>query len=96
MKFIKIWEIKEEQLGEAIQKWGKYLEESKKTPEKFPTYVFPPHGIGKITKGISVMEADSDQQLINYILALSPPFKIKFEPLIDSEKAVTTYLESAE
>jgi hypothetical protein len=42
------------------------------------------------------MEADSDQQLINYILALSPPFKIKFEPLIDSEKAVTTYLESIE
>jgi hypothetical protein len=94
MKFVKIWEVSPEDMDEAVEKWGKYLEENKKTPEKYPTYVFPPHGIGKISKGISIMEADSEEKLINYILALSPPFKVKFEPLLDSEKAVGAYLET--
>jgi len=93
MKFVKFWEIPEEGMEEAIQKWQKYLEESKKTPEKYPTYVFPPHGQGTILKGVSVMEADNEEQLINYILALSPPFKIKFEPLLDSNKTIETYLK---
>ena len=94
MKFVKLWEVDPMNLDEAIDKWGKYLEESKKTPDKYPTYVFPPHGQGKISKGISVMEADSDEQLINYILALSPPFKIKFEPLLDSTKATEIFLKT--
>jgi hypothetical protein len=93
VKYIKFWELREEDLDEGIQVWGKYLEESKRTPEKYPTYVFPPHGLGKINKGISVMEADNEEQLINYIIALTPPFKIKFEPLLDSNKIVETFLK---
>ena len=94
MKFVKLWEVPEEDMDEAIKKWEKYLEESKKTPEKYPIYVFPPHGQGTILKGISIMEADSEEQLINYILALSPSFKIKFEPLLDSNKGIETYLKT--
>ena len=94
MKYAKFWEVPEEDMDEVIEKWGKYLEESKKAPEKYPKYIFQPHGFGTITKGISIMEADNEEQLINYILALSPPLKIKFIPLIDSSKAIETYLKT--
>ena len=94
MKYLKFYEIPAEDLDEVTEKWGKYLEESKKTPEKFPTYIFPPHGLGNAAKGVSIMEADNEEQLINYILALSPPLKIKFVPLIDSSKVMETYLKT--
>jgi len=93
MKYAKFWEFRPEDMDEAVVVWGNYLEESKRTPEKYPTYLYPPQGFGDITKGISIMEADTEEQLINYMLALSPPIKVKFLPLIDSTKVVETYLK---
>jgi len=94
MKIVKYWEVKLEDQDEAIDKWGKYLEKSAKTPEKYPTYIFPPHGVGQALKGISIMEADNEEQLINYLIELSPPLRCKFEPLIDSTKYIESYLKS--
>ena len=94
MKYVKFWELSQEDMDEGIEKWGKYIEKSKKTPEKYPTYVFPPHGLGQGSKGISIMEADNEDQLINYIIELSPPFKIKFAPLLDSTKYIETYMKA--
>jgi len=94
MKYVKFWEVPVEKRDEAIAKWGKYLETSKVAPEKYPRYIFPPHGVGEELVGISVMEADDEDQLINYLLELSPPFKIRFEPLIDSSKYVEFYLKT--
>lgn len=93
MKYAKFWEFRPEDMDEAVIVWGNYLEESKRTPEKYPTYLYPPHGFGDITKGISIMEADNEEQLINYMLALSPPIQIRFVPLVDSSKVVETYLK---
>ena len=93
MKYVKFWEFAIEDRDELIEKWGKYLEKSKKTPEKYPTYIFPPHGVGQLRKGVSIMEADNEEQLINYFLELSPPLKIKFEPLIDSAKFSEMYMK---
>src|SRR3990170_6373266 len=86
MKYVKFWEVSLEDQDEMIEKWGKYLETSKKAPERFPRYIFPPHGIGQALNGISIMEADNEEQLINYLIELSPPLKAKFEPLLDSTK----------
>ena len=94
MKYVKFWEVPIEDQDEVIEKWGKYLEESKKNPEKYPTYIFPPHGVGKMMNGISIMEVDNEEQLINYMIALSPPLKAKFVPLIDSTKYIETYMKS--
>jgi hypothetical protein len=94
VKYVKFFEVSIEDLDEMIEKWGKYLEKSKKTPEKYPTYVFPPHGLGKLSKGVSIIEADKEEQLINYMLELSPPLKIKFVPLIDSSKAMEIYMKT--
>jgi hypothetical protein len=70
------------------------LEEMKKAPEKYPKYIVPPHGIGEVCKGISILEADNEEQLINYILAVTPEFKIKFAPLIESSKAIELYMKT--
>ena len=93
MKYVKFWEVAIEDPDELIKKWGAYLEKAKKTPEKYPTYIVPPHGIGNAMKGISIMEADNEEQLINYLIELSPPLKIKFEPLIDSTKYMEIYMK---
>jgi hypothetical protein len=93
MKYAKFWEFRPEDMDEAIEVWGAYLEESKKTPEKYPTYLYPPHGFGDISKGVSIMEADNEEQLINYMVALAPSIKIKFVPLVDSSKIVEAYLK---
>lgn len=94
MKYVKFWEVAIEDWDEVAKKWGAYLEKSKKTPEKYPSYIFPPHGVGEALKGISIMEADTEDQLINYILELSSILKIKFVPLLDATKLMETYMKS--
>lgn len=94
MKYVKFWEVALADQDEAIEKWGKYLEKSKKTPEKYPRYVVPPHGVGEALKGISILEVDNEEQLINYLIELAPPLKAKFVPLIDSTKYIETYMKT--
>jgi hypothetical protein len=43
-------------------------------------------------KGISIMEIDNDEQLINYILELSPPLKADFKLLFDTAVYVPAYM----
>jgi hypothetical protein len=87
VKYVKFWDA-------AIVKWQQLLAAMEATPTKYPTYLFGPHGIGQTLKGISVLEAETEDQLINYILALSPEFNVKFEPLLDAQKTVASYLKS--
>lgn len=94
MKYVKFWEVAIEDQDEAIAKWGAYLEKSKKTPEEYPRYIVPPHGVGEVLKGISIMEADNEEQLINYVIELSPPLKCKFVPLLDATKYIETYMQT--
>ena len=96
MKFIKYWEVAEDSVDEVIEKWGKYLEKSAKTPEKYPRYILPPHIECETLKGVSIMEADNEEQLMNYIAELWPPLKIKFVPLLDSSEYIPIYLKTKE
>lgn len=68
LKYLKFWDVPDDKMDEAIQKGGDYLEKSEKTPEKYPRYIFPPHGMGKASGGVSIMEADNEEQLINYMV----------------------------
>lgn len=95
MKFIKYWEVSEESLDEGLVRWNKYLEKSAKTPERYPTYIFPPH-FEKTMKGISIMEAETEEQLLNYVAELWPPIKIKFVPLLASSEFIPKYLKAKE
>jgi len=96
VKIVKYYEFAVEDQDEMLEKWGKYLEKSAKTPEKYPTYIFGPSALakaGESFKGISIMEIDNEEQLINYLLELSPPLKAKFELLYDGGKYVQAYME---
>ena len=93
MKYAKFWEFRPEDMDEAVIVWGAYLEESKKTPEKYPTYLYPPHGFGNISKGVSIMEAGTEEQLINYMVALAPSIKIKFVPGVGGPRRADAHLK---
>ena len=80
-------------MDKAIVKWKKYLKERERTPEKFPKYIFPPHGAGEFSKGISIIEHDNDEQLLNHITFLWPEIKVKCEPAIDLSKGIESYLQ---
>jgi len=81
-------------IDEAIVKWEKYLKERERTPEKFPKYIFPPHWAGEFGKGISIIEYDTDDQLLNHIVFLWPEIRVKLEPALDLDKGIETYLRS--
>ena len=96
MKVLKHYEFAIADQDEMLEKWGKYLEKSKETPENYPKYIVGPLLIaqtGDAIKGVSVMEVENDEQLVNYILDLSPPLKARFELLYDSSSYIPIYFE---
>jgi hypothetical protein len=96
MKIVKHYEYAKADEAKMLELWGKYLEKSAKTPEKYPKYHFGPYGFaesGDTIRGVSIMEIDNDEQLINYMLDLSPPLKAKFTLLWDANVYVPAYLE---
>ena len=94
MKVVKHYEYAKCDEAKMLELWGKYLEKAQKSPEKYPTYIFGPYGfaqIGDSVKGVSIMEIENDEQLINYMLDLSPPLKAKFTLLFDTSLYVPAY-----
>ena len=96
MKVVKHYEYDKADEGRMLEIWGKYLEKAAKNPEKYPTYIVGPYGYaqsGETVKGVSIMEIDTDEQLINYMLDLSPPLKAKFTMLFDTALYVPAIME---
>jgi hypothetical protein len=97
MKIVKHYEFAIEDQDVLFAKWGAYLEKSAKTPEKYPRYIFGPAGytqMGDCFKGVSIMEIDNEDQLINYMLELGPELKATFELLFDGNQYVQAYMAS--
>jgi hypothetical protein len=96
MKVVKHYEYAKEDEVKMLELWNKYLEKAAKTPKKYPRYIFGPAGYaqcGDVVKGVSIMEIDNDEQLVNYMLDLSPPLKAEFTLLFDTSVYVPAYLE---
>ena len=96
MKVVKYFELALEDQNEMVEKWGKYLEKSAKSPDKYPKYIFGPAGLAKVgesMEGVSIMEIDNEEQLMNYMLELSPPLKAKFVLLYDVGKYTELYMK---
>ena len=96
MKVVKHYEFAKEDEPKMLELWAKYLEKSAKTPEKYPKYLIGPFGLaetGDSIKGVSIMEIETDEQLVNYMLELSPPLKAKFTLLWDTNVYVSAYTE---
>jgi hypothetical protein len=97
MKVVKYFEVALEDRDEMAEKWGKYLEKSAKSPDKYPRYIFGPSGhakAGESIEGVSIMEIDNEEQLINYMLELSPPLKANFVILYDVGKYTELYMKT--
>ena len=95
MKIVKYYEFDLEDQDEMFEKWAKYLEKSAKNPEKYPKYISGPdvHTRFEDTiNGVSIMEIDNEEQLINYCVELCPPLKARFELLFDATKYVQAYM----
>lgn len=48
--------------------------------------------MGGCFKGVSIMEIDNEDQLINYMLELGPELKATFELLFDGNQYVQAYM----
>ena len=95
MKIVKYYEFAIADQDVLFAKWAQYLEKSAKTPENYPKYIFGPAGhtqMGDCFKGVSIMEIDNEQQLINYMLELGPELKARFELLFDGNNYVQSYM----
>lgn len=96
LKVIKHYEFLIADQDEMLEKWGAYLDKAKKNPEKYPKYIVGPLIVaqtGDTMKGVSIMEIEKDDQLVNYILDLSPPLKARFELLYDANNYIPIYME---
>lgn len=95
MKIVKYYSFALADQDKMLAKWGAYLEKSAKTPEKYPKYIFGPAGhatVDDCVEGVSIMEIDNEEQLINYMVELSPPLKAEFKLLYDGGKYVQAYM----
>jgi hypothetical protein len=90
-RYLTFWEFPIEDTDRAIMKWNKFIEATKKTPLKYPKFVFPLLGAGKLNEGISIVDVDNEEQLTNYHLFVSPEFKLRFVPVLEATKTFETY-----
>jgi hypothetical protein len=95
LKVVKYYEFDLEDQDEMFTKWAKYLEKAAKNPEKYPTYISGPDGHSRFedtVNGVSIMEIENEEQLINYCVELCPPLRARFELLFDGNKYVQAYM----
>jgi len=95
-RYLTFWEFPVEDTERAIMKWNRFLEASKKTPLKYPKFVFYPIGTGKLNEGIAIVEVENEEQLTNYLLFVSPEFKMKFVPVLEITKTFELYNKTKE
>ena len=96
MKVVKHYKYAKADEPKMLELWGKYLDKAAKSPKKYPKYIVGPYGYaqsGDWVKGVSIMEIDTDEQLINYMLELSPPLIAKFTMLFDTALYVPALME---
>ena len=98
MKFIVFWEYSVEDMYGVIAKLLKWTEVLKKEPEKHVKYVFPPHQLSIVNekgtaKGITIFEADNEENLIEYVMNHLPEIKVRIVPLMDVAKGMERYIK---
>jgi hypothetical protein len=94
LKFIGFWEYCLEDVDRVVEKFKKMTAEREKETEKYPKLVFGPYHIGGESKGFTVFETDSIDQLTNTTVHYLPEMKWKFMPIHESGKVAELYLKS--
>ena len=88
VKYLILWEFDVEKLDEVMDVNMAFLAAQEEDPDKFYTYVFPPHYIGN-GKGFSVVMISDPVQIMNSQILLEPIFKMEFVPCSDIVEHLT-------
>lgn len=91
-KYILFWEYCPEDLEKVIAKSLKSQEAVKKNPEKYATYLFPPHHLG-YCKGFTIIDVTDPQQITNAHVYWFPEMKLKYVPITSNDDMLKAYRE---
>ncbi|MGC9778899.1 MAG: hypothetical protein HZR80_06620 [Candidatus Heimdallarchaeota archaeon] len=84
MKFIVFWEYNADEIVVVIKKFQKLENERKKYPE----IISGPFMFNGEAKGITVCNAESDEQIVNLHLYHQPELRLSFVPIMNPETAL--------
>ena len=90
MKYILFSEYHPEDRDKVVERVKKNYENREKNPEKYPTWLFPPHNLAGTTKGFRVVEA-TPEQLLNARIDWMPLMTFKAVPIFDSRRLADKY-----
>ena len=88
MKFIVFWEYNADEIVVIIKKFQKLENERKKSPKKYPEIISGPFMFNGEAKGITVCNAESDEQIVNLHLYHQPELRLSFVPIMNPETAL--------
>lgn len=98
MKYLVVWEFAPEDRDTVIEKNTKFREKREKDPEKFIKPIFPPHSLGadfpqlsEKSRGITIIEADEEEKLIEFVQTLMPEMRITLVPITPTDKNIKFY-----
>ena len=92
MKYLTFWEFSPEDMDKVIKKFAEYQKELEKNPDKYQTYIYPPHAFGGETKGFSIVEA-TPEQMVENVLYWTPLLRMKYKAIVASAKIAQQYLK---
>ena len=99
MKYLALMEMDWENVEKIGDLWKRILEERVTGSDKWPKVIFPEHkletNLPKLTKDIKafvIYETDKQEHLINEEFMFAPWINFHFVPIVESRKAMNTWL----
>ena len=99
MKFLVVADYNWENLERVADSYRKIIDERERDPDSFTKVVFGAHTLvaelSKKTKDIrtiAILEADSEEQLINQIFSLAPERDCQIIPLLEGRKSAELWM----
>jgi hypothetical protein len=91
-KYIVFWKYNPDALETVIKKSLNIQAEAEKEPEKYATYLFPPHHMG-YCKGFHIVEVSDPSQITRSTVYWFPEMELKYVPITDNNDMLKTYQE---
>jgi len=98
MKYLLVGDFNYEELERMRELFTKRFDERERNPDEWPKVLYGGHfllaELSKKTKNlrvISILEAESDEQLVNQIFSMAPERDFQFIPMMDITKAMKMF-----
>jgi len=87
MRFLVFWQYETEDLEKVIKKFKQLTKDREKNPKKYPKVISGPFLFNGESKGITVCDAEDDEQVLNLHLYHQPLLTLSFVPIVDIDSA---------